>query len=158
MKLYHGTNMNFDRIDLKKSKPGKDFGQGFYLSDDLEQAQALAQARVDIAGGVPTVLTYEFDADLMTSGELKVLTFDNYTEEWAEFILTNRNNRTDNPVHDYDIVKGPIANDRVGLQLWKLNNHDIDMATLIKRLKFMKGITIQYYFGTQKAIDHLVRL
>lgn len=40
MKLYHGTNMNFDRIDLKKSKPGKDFGQGFYLSDDLEQAQA----------------------------------------------------------------------------------------------------------------------
>jgi hypothetical protein len=55
-------------------------------------------------------------------------------------------------------VKGPIANDRVGLQLWKFNNHDIDMATLIKRLKFMKGITIQYYFGTQKAIDHLVRL
>ena len=27
MKLYHGTNMNFDRIDLKKSKPGKDFGE-----------------------------------------------------------------------------------------------------------------------------------
>ena len=47
MKLYHGTNMVFDSIDLKKSKPNKDFGQGFYLSDNLEQAQALAQARVE---------------------------------------------------------------------------------------------------------------
>ena len=32
MILYHGTNMAFDAIDLKKSKPNKDFGQGFYLS------------------------------------------------------------------------------------------------------------------------------
>lgn len=32
MKLYHGTNMVFDKIDLCKSKPNKDFGQGFYLS------------------------------------------------------------------------------------------------------------------------------
>ena len=32
MILYHGTNMAFDAIDLKKSKPNKDFGRGFYLS------------------------------------------------------------------------------------------------------------------------------
>ena len=31
MKLYHGTNIVFDKIDLQKSKPNKDFGQGFYL-------------------------------------------------------------------------------------------------------------------------------
>ena len=158
MKLYHGTNMVFDSIDLKQSKPNKDFGQGFYLSDNLEQAQALAQARVELAGGIPTVLIYDFDADLLSSGELKVKTFDEYTEEWAEFILANRNNRTEIPVHDYDVVIGPIANDRVGLQLWKYNNHDINMSTLIKRLKYMKGMTIQYYFGSEKAIKHLVRL
>lgn len=158
MKLYHGTNMDFDSIDLKKSKPGKDFGQGFYLSDNLEQARALAQARVELVGGVPTILSFEFDERLLESGDLKVKTFDDYTEEWAEFILANRNNRTVDPVHDYDIVIGPIANDRVGLQLWKFNNHDIDMATLIKRLKYMKGVTIQYYFGTQKAVNHLVKL
>ena len=158
MILYHGTNMDFDVIDLKKSKPGKDFGQGFYLSDNLEQAQALAQARVELVGGVPTILSFQFNERLLVSDNLKVLTFDDYTEEWAEFILANRNNKTNNPVRDYDIVAGPIANDRVGLQLWKFNNHDIDLATLIKRLKYMKGVTIQYYCGTQKAIDHLVRL
>ena len=32
MKLYHGTNIDFDKIDISKSKPNKDFGCGFYLS------------------------------------------------------------------------------------------------------------------------------
>ena len=27
MILYHGTNADFDEIDLPKSKPNKDFGQ-----------------------------------------------------------------------------------------------------------------------------------
>ena len=37
MILYHGTNKAFDTIDLTKSKPNKDFGQGFYLSRDYSQ-------------------------------------------------------------------------------------------------------------------------
>lgn len=39
MKLYHGTNIDFDKIDISKSKPNKDFGCGFYLSADFEQAK-----------------------------------------------------------------------------------------------------------------------
>ena len=85
-------------------------------------------------------------------------TFEDYTEEWANFILANRNNTLNTPIHDYDIVIGPIANDRVGLQLVRFSNHDIDMPTLIRKLKFMKGVTIQYYFGTERAIKHLKRL
>ena len=38
MILYHGTNKAFDTIDLTKSKPNKDFGQGFYLSREYSQA------------------------------------------------------------------------------------------------------------------------
>lgn len=45
---------------------------------------------------------------------LRVLHFDNYSEEWAKFIILNRNNPTDHPAHDYDVVIGPIADDRVG--------------------------------------------
>ena len=47
MILYHGTNITFETIDLKKSKPNKDFGQGFYLSADYEQAMAMAQTKVE---------------------------------------------------------------------------------------------------------------
>ena len=47
MKLYHGSNMTINRIDLSKSKVGKDFGCGFYLSDNKEQAFALAQRKTE---------------------------------------------------------------------------------------------------------------
>lgn len=104
------------------------------------------------------MLEYEFDEELLTSDELKVLKFDNYSEEWAKFILANRNNKTMQPVHDYDIVIGPIANDKVGRQLWRFRNHDIDMKTLIRNLKYMKGITFQYFFGTKRAIKYLKKL
>ena len=38
MKLYHGTNIDFDVIDLTKSNKHKDFGQGFYLTDIRSQS------------------------------------------------------------------------------------------------------------------------
>ena len=42
MKLYHGTNhKSFDKILLSKSKDNKDFGKGFYLTDDKQQALEL---------------------------------------------------------------------------------------------------------------------
>lgn len=159
MILYHGTNIAFDTIDLSKSKPNKDFGRGFYLSADLEQAKELAQVRVELLGGNVVIQKYEFDENLLTSESLCVKIFEDYTKEWAEFILANRNQYADNSaLHDYDIVIGPIANDRVGLQLWKFLSQDIDMKTLIKRLKYMKGITIQYYFGTERAVKLLKKL
>ncbi len=36
MKLYHCSNMDFDKIDLSKSKPNKDFGRAFYLSEHAD--------------------------------------------------------------------------------------------------------------------------
>lgn len=156
MRLYHGTNVDFDKIDLTKSRPNKDFGQGFYLSDNRWQAEELAAARVELTGGKVVVLEYDFDEALLDSGALRVKRFDDYTEEWAKFILSNRNDNEH--VHDYDIVVGPIANDRVGRQLWRFRNHDIDMKTLVKNLKYMKGVTIQYFFGTEQAIKHLKKL
>lgn len=38
MILYHGSNVAIDEIDLSKLRPGKDFGKGFYLSADKQQA------------------------------------------------------------------------------------------------------------------------
>ena len=49
-------------------------------------------------------------------------------------------------------------NDRVGVQLWKYENKSIDLPTLIHNLRNMKGITFQYFFGTERAIKTLKRL
>lgn len=158
MKLFHGTNVEFSEIDLLKSKPNKDFGQGFYLSDNYEQALEMAKTKVEqYEAGSPVVMSYEISEEDIN--ELKVLRFEEgYTEEWAKFILKNRNNDSHQPAHDYDVVIGPIANDRVGLQLWKYENHQIDLPTLAKNLHFMKGVTIQYFFGTERAIKFLKRV
>lgn len=157
MILYHGTNVAFDSIDLSKSKPNKDFGQGFYLSADYDQAMAMAKVKVDqLEYGSPVVLAFEVDESQM--GQLKILRYNEYSEQWAKFILLNRRNDTGHPIHDYDIVFGPIANDRVGVQLWKYETQSIDLPTLVRNLQHMKGITFQYFFGTEAAIKLLKRL
>ncbi|MBQ9312856.1 MAG: DUF3990 domain-containing protein [Bacteroidales bacterium] len=149
MILYHGSNTEFDVIDLNKSKPNKDFGKGFYLSADLQQANEMAKIKVEqMKTGIPTILSYQIDDNILIDNTLNVKRFTYYSSEWAEFIVPNRNNDNDIPVHNYDVVIGPIANDKVGVQLWKYENNIIDIKTLIHNLKYMKGITIQYFFGT----------
>ena len=159
MRLYHGTNFSFDEIDLTKSKVGKDFGCGFYLSADSRQALELAERKVELSGeGEPIVREYEFDEVLLQSEELSVLHFEEYSKEWAEFVLANRKNRTRTSVHQYDIVIGPIADDAVGFQIRRFTAGIIDMDRFIQELRYMKGISFQYFFGTDKAIKHLKQL
>lgn len=157
MKLYHGTNVVFDKIDISKSKPNKDFGQGFYLSPDYNQALNMANIKTEqLQEGAPIVMTFEVDEADVES--LHTIRFEDYSEQWAEFILANRNNATNTPIHDYDIVIRPIADDRVGVQLWKYENQLIDLPTLVNKLKYMKGMTIQYFFGTEEALSILKRI
>ena len=47
MKLFHGSNIEIHVPDLSRSKPYKDFGQGFYLSDNNLQAEEMAMHKVD---------------------------------------------------------------------------------------------------------------
>jgi len=158
MKLYHGSTTDIDRIDLQKSRPNKDFGRGFYLSADQQQAWRMGEFKALTEGGTPVLNTYLFDERVLTSGELRVLTFEGYTREWADFIFLNRNNRSIDPAHDYDIVYGPIANDRVGVQIGKYEAGDITLDQFLQNLKYMKGITFQYYFGTERAISKLTKI
>lgn len=155
MILYHGSNMDIDKIDLEMSKPNKDFGKGFYLSEREEQAMEMANFKSALLGGEPIVTKFEFDVEMMKNSNLRVKVFKEYSEEWADFVFANREGHE---VEQYDIVYGPIANDKVGLQIRKLKDGSIDKTEFLNRLKYMKGITFQYYFGTEKAIKYLSRL
>ena len=70
----------------------------------------------------------------------------------------NRRNRTREPLHHYDIVIGPIANDAVGYQIRRFVSGLIDMDKFLDELKYMKGRTMQYFFGTEKAISYLSKI
>ncbi len=154
MILYHGSNVAIENIDLAKSKPYKDFGQGFYLSDNEEQAMEMACFKTSLLGDEPVITKFEFDEKFLSDSDLKVKVFDKYSEEWAEFVFANRN---EEPTEQFDIVYGPIANDKVGLQIRKLKDGSIDITEFMHRLQYMKGITFQYFFGTERAIAKLIK-
>ena len=76
MILYHGSNTAIETIDLSKSKPNKDFGKAFYLSEEMQQAEEMALFTVDRFGGKPIITSFEFDETLLHDEHLHVKTFD----------------------------------------------------------------------------------
>ena len=156
MKLFHGSTTNIERIDLAMSKPNKDFGRAFYLSDDEQQALEMAQFKAEFEDTPPVVNVFEYDKTLFPQFRFK--RFDGYTEEWAHFVYDNRTEPDGCSIHDYDIVYGPIANDRVGAQIARFKQGYITFDEFLRRIQYIKGITYQYAFCTQGAIDKLIKL
>lgn len=155
MKLYHGTNAEILRIDLKESRVGKDFGIGFYLTIDKQVAQRQAERKFE-QYGVGEARVYEYTIDDNALKALKVLQFDSYTMEWARFVLMNRKNRTRTQVHNYDIVIGPIADDVIGYQIRRVEEGIITEEQFLEEIKY-HIVTIQYMFATDMAIQLLQR-
>lgn len=156
MKLYHGSNVEIDSIDLARGRRGKDFGKGFYANPDYMQAVEFCSSVIRREGvGVPTVTSFDFDESALNV--LNVMRFEGYSKEWAEFILLNRNNTSDVPAHDYDIVVGPIADDGVGTQIRRLSRGFITFDAFLEELKYSK-VSIQYFFGTEEAIKYLKKI
>lgn len=159
IRLYHGSNMKIEVPDLVHSKPFKDFGSGFYLSADKQQAWDMDFQKVNqTREGQAEVTEFLFDETLLTSDQLKVLYYPDYCEEWALFVLKNRDKNTQLPIHDYDIVYGPIADDGVTYQLRRYEGGVISLSRLVEELKYAKGITFQYFFGSDRALQQLQRL
>ena len=157
MILYHGSNIKIDVIDLTKSKRYKDFGQAFYLSAEEEQARKMAIAKVVQFGGEESVTSFNFSESCLSSNELQIKCFTEYSREWAEFVFNNRDENQDFS-HEYDIVYGPIADDYIGLQIRDFKRNNITFEQFLANIRYYKGITFQYAFCTQKAIEQLVRL
>lgn len=157
MMLYHGTNVDFDDIDLKKSRPNKDFGCGFYLTHLKRQAEQMAVRRCEFSGwGTPLIHKYEFDEHLLHDGSLNVKIFDGVSVEWALFVIQNRRAKG-KKTHDYDIVVGPVADDGVVYQMNLYAQRIITVEQLVEGLTYRK-LNRQYFFGTRLAISKLKRL
>lgn len=116
---------------------------------------AIKKAR--LFGGIPTLITYKMDDPTLQSG-LKVKVFPEIASvEWFLFVDANRDRNKKNPIHDYDIVIGPIANDGVVIQL--TNYHaGIYSPEEVAKLLQDKYLDQQYYFGTEKALHLLHKI
>ena len=93
--------------------------------------------------------TFDIESALAT---LNIKVFESANDEWIEFVLANR--MVDGFKHDYDIVIGPVADDRVYAQFSLFEGGLISKETLIRELKTYKLVD-QYLFHTEKDIPHL---
>lgn len=155
MKLYHGSNMVIDQIDLSKCKPFKDFGQGFYLTEIKEQAEQMARRTSAIYGGEPIVT--EFELDEIALKNLSVKTFEEPNEEWALFVMANRSRKNMQSIHSFDIVRGPVADDTIATLFRNFDDGLIDLQMLVNGLKYKK-VSSQYFFHSAEAIKYLHRI
>lgn len=165
MRLFHGSNMEIDKVDLSKCLPNKDFGCGFYTTLLEEQAWRMAQRRTRIAGGVPTVTVYEVPNNLVEISGLNCRVFeDKPTIEWAIFIRNNRDRKfwdVKSPECNldckYDVVVGPVADDTVGLLIRQFDRGTIDAEYMKREFDFGK-LTNQYTFHTEKSLKYLEKV
>jgi len=155
MKLYHGSYTEISVIDLKKAKPYKDFGRAFYLTKYYEQAKFWADrlGREHKSEGVVT--EFEFDEYAYEDENLKILKFNEYNEEWLDFVVFNRSKR--NPAHEYDIVEGPVADDDITQQIETYLEGKISKAEFLEELTFHKP-THQIAFCTLESLQMLERV
>ena len=89
---------------------------------------------------------------MLSTPELKILKFDSASSEWLDFVVANRKDKSF--THDYDIVFGPVANDRVYTTITLYEDEFLDKETTIARLKTFTLVD-QILFHTEKSLAYL---
>lgn len=157
MRLYHGSNQPIVDIDLSKGQKHKDFGQGFYTTHLRDQAVYWSKRISDRFGGTATVTEFEFDLDAAIADGLKVKTFSQPDKEWALFVMANRRQDGQEFRHDYDIVIGPVADDRMARLFGLYDMEIIDLDAVVAGLIY-KDLNSQYFFATECSLNYIKRL
>ena len=151
MRIYHGSIEKVESSEIRESNRTLDYGQGFYTTTSYEQAEAWVRRRMNekrTSRGY--VCVYELNEAALES--LKTLILEQPTEEWVDFVMKNRTQR--GYVHEFDIVYGPVANDRVYAAFALYEGGLINKQALIAELKAYKLVD-QYLFHTEKALQAL---
>ena len=138
MRLFHTSNMEIREPDVVRGRKNADFGQGFYLTPDLDFACRWASRDA-------IVNEYEFDE----SG-LLIHRFAR-DEDWFRYIFENRRAKDSLAV---DVVVGPIANDTI------FETFGVIISGFLKPEDAMKLLMIgpeftQIAIKTEKAVRQL---
>lgn len=151
MLCYHGSDMIVDNPKILEANRPLDFGGGFYVTTNKTQAINWS-LKVAYRNNSKSqyINFYEFDYE-NASKELIIISFDSADERWLNFICDNRNGKYTGA---YDIVIGPVADDRVYRVVVEYENGDIDKDIALKKLKTEK-LCDQILFHTSDSLNFL---
>ena len=150
MILYHGSNIEVRQPRLFNLQRPTDFGSGFYLTSDLEQATRWAvRVTKRRQTGSPTVSA--FNVDISQWSLLKIRSFQ-MDEDWLEYVFDNRHLKSIE--NDWDVVLGPVADDQTMTTLGLYLSGQIKAYMAIEMLLPQK-LKDQYCFKTEAALSCL---
>ncbi len=151
MICYHGSDMLVDNPKIIESKRPLDFGGGFYVTTSKSQAINWSlKVKYRNNSEFQCINSYEFDYE-NAKKNLTILEFDKADEKWLNFICNNRSGKY---IGEYDIVIGPVADDKVYRVVVEYENGDIDKTDALKRLK-TENLCDQILFHTIKSLKFL---
>ena len=151
MKIYHGSIDKVEVPEIRESNRTLDYGRGFYTTTSFKQAEDWVRRRMsENKVSVGYVCVYELDESALQ--DLKALVFETPTDEWVDFVMKNRTLKGYD--HEYDLVYGPVANDKVYAAFALYEGGLIDKNTLISELKTYKLVD-QYLFHTAQALQYI---
>lgn len=139
--IYHGSYMKIEFPEIRKHRFTKDFSWGFYCTEIKEQAEKWSSKF-----NTSIVNVYE----LRDAGSLNIKKFNEYTEEWLDFVVGCRSGET----HIYDVVIGPMADDTIYDYIDAYTQGQMNKQKFFELMKF-KYPTHQISFHTIKALDHI---
>lgn len=150
MKLYHGSLEVVSDPRIITPNRTLDYGRGFYTTTSYEQAEQWVRRRKGTQHSIGYVNVYEL-ADILPD-DIKQLRFETPTEEWVDFVMRNRTEK--GYEHSYDIVYGPVANDRVYAAFALYESNLLDKEGLIRELRAYELVD-QFLFHTEQSLQHL---
>lgn len=151
MRLYHGSTVAVRKPSLRPGRSNADFGKGFYTTSNPEQAERWAHIKQEREESERAVVSvYDFDESLLENPELNIRRFTGADEAWLYFVTGCRKSRK----HDFDLVQGPVANDKVFTTVNLFESGVLSAEAAILQLKAYKTYD-QLSFHTQKVISAL---
>lgn len=152
MLLFHGSDVIVDEPKIFKVNRPLDFGEGFYLTTNREQAGQWAKRvalRNNSASGYISIFDFN---DAEASNKLKVIHFERADADWLRFVCSNRQGQLYS--EDYDMVIGPVADDKVYSVVLRYENGVYDLEEALKRLK-TEQLHDQILFHSLRALEYL---
>ena len=151
MELYNGSNIEVRQPTILPALRMLDFGAGFYLTSNYQQAEQWAKVVARRRATTQAIVNcYMLDMEKLEG--LKILRFTEAGEEWLEFVVANRSGH--NVGRILDLVIGPVANDATLPVIDDYMDGRYTREEAIKRL-LPQRLTDQYAFLTPVALERI---
>lgn len=150
MKLYHGTATEFDKIEAKYFRRDSDFGEGFYLTSNFEQAKKWAS--IKSGGEKKNEIVYCYKVPKSIINGAKIIDFSktekdnlnwlrliNYFRNLGLYEFKDENINLEKSLEDIDIIKGPIYDNYAKNKLKLYFSSKISIIELNTLLKMQKS-------------------